>query len=884
MTRITAMKSYITAASLLITLIFGGAVIAAEAPPPAPINTYDIHNDGGLIYNPLYRELLKTNQLNKFNAISKLKGTIKLKNYTLNYTIPERAAGYDVLPIQYTLSWNGNAKFPLAVEATAFEDPKRIKNKQTFDLALPGKLDLKVEYIGSITAHMIPGARHNLTADFSDEPTVYPGFVRKPMVRSGVVEGGDIIWFKYRVTNTGDTILDPEGIGGWALYPELLKKDENGEYKHYSYHYNLYIRDKKYLYPGETHTFWINFTSDKTLDSYKIEPGEYKIDFRSFYRYYKNWNDWYNMWEGAWMFKADMPITIAEKPEDAPVPPMNVTMTDGDDNDKITRYIHTFEEFMTSFDCWQSAPEESNPINGTLYLQIAPWTEAVTLKLITVDPVRCMTESIRIAVDNSTLKLKPKLHAANCMVEDGKRVPVVYSQIMSDMRANIQVSPWPEVYINNDIKRMMECGINVCATTAMPWLYTDIYKPDFNNTGDSMKYALDVARRRGLKLEAWGTYPYDRSTLGAIYNFVSGDSLNFDIFGPYISHSDPNIAKANAAVWLYQLKRWGDGYAQFENGAIPFGTEDTRGWLRQDVHIRYPLGELTKNTFRTWLKDKYSTIENLNEKWDSSFASFDEIDPEKECTVNTFGHIWEYLDRTKLFHDWSKAVTDLDEFRTWLRIKNYKDSLDVIHEKVPQAVMILRTEGGNAIIDDVDPSDPNPHFRHIYYNQRRVAANGDMIAESKAFSLHSDYTTIPYTPTELRKITAQGLKNGIIPAWLPQFDNMRDIAINEKYGTDYQIHYNADKPVKGTMMHVLTPVYTWFQAIIEEGGIPGILWEDLQCDGFATETQQREMLFYKKKMNEFLASPEGIEASTWNVQTPDRSWLMNTTPKESYRN
>jgi len=43
----------------------------------------------------------------------------------------------------------------------------------------------------------------------------------------------------------------------------------------------------------------------------------------------------------------------------------------------------------------------------------------------------------------------------------------------------------------------------------MPWLYADFQNPRENHSGDAMKYSLDVARREGMKLEAWGSYPFD---------------------------------------------------------------------------------------------------------------------------------------------------------------------------------------------------------------------------------------------------------------------------------------------------------------------------------------------------------------------------------------
>jgi hypothetical protein len=874
--------------SLVVTLYWLGLLAvpglapASDAPVAAPIRSYGIHADGALIYNPLSRDDHAPEP-----SAQTVQRQVRMDGYTLTVTVPKKMTGYDVVPIPYRLTWTGRAQFPMAVEATAFEEEARRKGRDLFDLALPGKLDLAVEYLGSITAHMKPGARHNLKPDMSDKPGVYPAFDRRPMVRSGVVESGDIVWFRFRVKNTGNTILKPEGFGGWGLYPELCTRDAGGELKVYSHHYDLYIRDRKYLYPGETHDFWVNFTSAQSTDSYRLPPGDYSIGFRAYYRCYKGWNDWINMWDGPWMYLAEMPITLAAQPRSQPVAPLKVTFTNGGNDDKLTGYIHTFEEFMTGFDCWQSAPKDTHALSGTLHVQVAPWTSQIVVKLIGTAPVRCKTVAFPAAMENTSLSVQPKLNPGNCMVRNGKREPVIYSQLMSDMRGNIQVSPWPEKYIVQDIRRMRECGINVCATTAMPWLYDDFRNPPENHTGDAMKYSLDVARREGMKLEGWGSYPFNRSTVADTYKALTGDTATMDAYSnngfSAVSHSDPNIARANAAIWLYQFRRWGDAYAQFESGRIPFGTEDTRGWMREDEDLRLPIGDLSKKAFREWLAVKYQSVGALNTAWGTTYPGFANIDPEASGKVNLFEERWEYRDAAKPFHDWNLPIADYDEFRTWMRIKNYRESLDLIRQEVPQAAMLLRTEGANAIVEGLDPADPEPHIRQAYYSQRRVGAIGGMIVKSQAFAYHSDYTTLPYTPAEVRRLTRLGVEQGIIPAWLPQFDNMRDIALNSQIGVDYQMNYNTEMPVKGTMMHVLTPLFPWFKATIEEGGIPGITWEDLQCDGFATETQEREMLFFKKRLQAFLRSPAGIKASTDNVCVPDRSWLKKTTPRASYK-
>ena len=86
---------------------------------------------------------------------------------------------------------------------------------------------------------------------------------------------------------------------------------------------------------------------------------------------------------------------------------------------------------------------------------------------------------------------------------------------------------------------------------------------------------------------------------------------------------------------------------------------------------------------------------------------------------------------------------------------------------------------------------------------------------------------------------------------------MRDIALNDKYGEDYTGYYNlTDDVAKGAYVQQLTAVFPWWKATYEEGGVPGILWQDFECNGFATETQIKEMKFFKQKIDEMLSDPE----------------------------
>ncbi|MBI4580784.1 MAG: beta-galactosidase, partial [Planctomycetes bacterium] len=386
-------------------------------------------------------------------------------------------------------------------------------------------------------------------------------------------------------------------------------------------------------------------------------------------------------------------------------------------------------------------------------------------------------------------------------------------------------------------------------------------------------------------VEGWGTYPFDRGTIQDIAGWITGKPWTLEqfSFGGYqaVSHADPLLPAASAAAWLYQFHRWGDLYYQSPGGDVPISVEDTRGWLRQDVNTRFPLGTRTTQALRDWLRAKYRTIAAVNAAWGASFESFDEIDPDKDQVVNRFGHLWEYTNPSNPFHDWNDAVADLDTFRTELRFRNYRDVIEQVRGEIPQAAICVRTEGANVLVGGLDPGDPNPHVRHIYYSQRRCGLIAEIIQKSGVVKRHSDYTTIPYTPRELRELIAAAVSQGVVPAYLPQFDNMRDIAINARYGTEYQVHYNLPEPRKGYLMHVLTAAYPWWQATAEAGGVPGILWEDHQCDGFATETQKRELRLFKQHWRQALADWTTVtEAAT--ASEPASDWRRAARALPSY--
>ena len=865
-------------------------------PRPAPVDEYPIHADGGLIYDPLRREAENTGQLARYTEVSASSHELTLGPYRMKFAVPAKALAYDVIPIDYQITWDkqidvDKLNFPLAIEAVAFEDKQRSQGQSHFDLSLPGRIDLEVEYLGSVTAHLIPQSRHYLTADYSDEPyDLYPNMKREKMVRSGVVEVGEHIWFRFRYTNSGNTILDPEGFGGSFFHPQLLKKQDDGTYRVVAdgARSNIYVRDLQYQYPGETHETWITFSPKPQ------EPGDYKIQFRLIYRNYKSLDSdlastqldtrgiWLNQWGGPPACTWEFPLRIENQPRQVPVLPGKKVFTDGGDPDKITRFIHTFEEFMTAFDCHQAKPDDGqNSIRGTLHLQTAPWTEHITIKLIGTDPISITTKAVEIDIDSASLEVVFNPDHPACFVNDGLRVPVIASQPMVDFRTNLSAAPYPEFDIPRQITEMAECGVNVFIHTGVPFYYFDEGRGEDNCNTDAGKYFLDLLRARGMLIEGWSHLYFNGGPdLSQAASWISGKKMTIERSGP---NADPLLPAANALVCLYNFHRWGDLYYQNHLAEVPIGAEDTNGWMRQDINIRNTMSPRTIKAFQQWTKDKYQTIETVNETWQSHYESFDQIDPQKSSTAQSRYGPGDYTDLTAVFYDWNRAMADLDEFRTEQRLKNYRHTLELIRKEIPNATISLRTEGANVLVSGIDPHDPNPHFRHIYYSQRRAGIIAELIQKSGLVRYHYDYTTKPYTPSELRQLVRMSVRQGIIPAYLAQFDHMRDMAINERFGSDYQLHYNLPAPQKGYMMHCLTAVYPWFKAMYEEGGVPGILWEDITCDGVATETQKREMRFFYQKLTEAINTPQALQARRIDQNIPSQDWRRGSRRMSSYQ-
>ena len=840
------------------------AELDGATPASAITDAYKIHSDGGMIYNPLSRELDNAEKT-KYNAFKKTTGKLTLDDGSvLNYSLPTDITAYDLIPITYTMTNGSNGTAPLHVEATTFED----KNGSYYDLCLPGNIKLAFEYQGYVSAENNTAARPYLSSTFTKDvqATQYPQYTAGNLVSSDTVPSGKPLWFKFKVTNTGNTILDGDGNGTFCFAPSFYNETEKKDIDYA----NDYCRLTEDLYPGESTEMYLYFGNNNGM---ALSAGEYTIKVSCLVRNEQSSPEWENkIWGGFLYGTATKAITVSNTPTNTNKSAAKYSVN----RSSPTRntWLHTYEEFTTSYDSWLAPKSVSSSQTNTLYVQAASWSDRVVIKFMRGNNLNMVSATIPLKVESDSIQIKLNTTADNFITTDeGTKYPAMASQTMCDMRVNTSLSPYALNAQLNELLDMKDCGVNLVATTEAFNIET-INRPttNINNNADSIYFVSDVLRKLGMRMEGYTGYPYlSKTTLDAAYWYARDRAVTGDLPN---GHGSEKVAIANALRGLYQFMRWGDNYYINKNNKVVISTEDTRGWMRIDFNARHVTDDDTVAGFKTWLQKKYGSISKLNKAWGSAYATFSAIDPVKGTTND---HDWNsHTSSSAVLPEWSIAINDWDIYRTLERTENYSLVLNTMknygseHTSLKaasvDATISVRTEGGN-ITASVPYNTPNSHFRHVYYSQRRCALIPEILAKSGTVTVHSDYVTLPYSVSELETLIASSTSLGITSMPLMQANRMRDIAINSKYGDSrYGVHYNlSGSNTKGAYINTQVSVFQSFKAIYENGGIPGVLWQDYLCDGYVTETQQKEMKFYSSKIAQMMETKEAKAWATTNV-------------------
>ena len=841
----------------------------------ADVDHYILAADGGLIYDPLTREGQKTDDFGKYADTPLHTGTLTLGSATATFAVPKRMTAYDAVPLRYTLQSDDPAE-TLHLSVTAFEEPER-RSSPSFDLNLPGTVDVTFTYLGYVAGQIKEGVHPNLQPDLNDVPgSEFPGFALSPLCYSGCLPVADRLWFRFAVRNTGDTILDADGNGSFMLEPVLFRKNDEGEYVRHAVPSNLFYRLFAPLYPGEETALYVACGSYPGYPAKPgpLEPGAYRLELAAVTRNESKQPEFMrNVWSGTHASVSTFDFTITEAgASEPPAPVQKQPPTPIDRNG----WLHHYEEFLSSFVTSTRRPDGGE--TGTLAVQPAPWTQILVLRLMRGDEAAVAEICLPVEVESDSLALTlcPD-HQGYVRLADGTRRPAVTTQSMTDMRGGSAISPYAGDNIINELLDMQQAGVNLITTTVAFAMETGL-SPREKRGGarDAFKFTSDVLRELGLPMEGLISYPFASGATAGLASAIKGQPVRATR-----GIADPAVTEAGELVARYEFLRYGDNYWQMGDGRVPLCIEDTRGWIRYDQHNRYPEGEASLERFREWLKARYGTIEALNAAWGSELPDFDAVDPEADGGPGAFGHKNEFRTPGRVFCDYNAAMWDWDVFRAALRREQYRQILDFMKPLCDTAGISLRTEGANWLVAGIPFDHPNPKYRHVRHSQLHCGIQAEELMRDPVVAVHSDYTTLPYTPSEVAELTRMSVEQGILPLHMPQFNRMRDIAINPRWGSDdYNVSYGLKTPMKGAYVNTLTAVFPWFKATYENGGVPGILWQDYTCDGFVTQTQFREMCFYKEKLDALMATPAG---QAWAAEPgPEDGFRERATPRWSF--
>ncbi len=804
-------------------------------PQKKAVEGYELTSRAKLRYNPLSKEAQRKGELTKYNTAKKVTGTLKVGQSTLTYSVPTDVTAYDVIPITYQIH-SKSTSTPLYVEAVTNEDVERKSGRSYFDMNLPGRVAATLSYEGHLVADAVAG-KPLLNADPTKDVqgTAFPAMQNRDVVKSGTVKAGDGLWFKIKYTNTGDTIWDGDGNGAFWFNP-VFQRYENGQWVHHVVSGEHQMLDA--VYPGESGEFYAWFGA--------AAPGAYRMEITGNIMGEFGTEHTASITSNSKVVTRSVyEFTVTKEGEITPPAKMVTSVTK---NYERNKWLAEYEEFMSSYiSLFEVSDSGTNPTTGVFYVQPAPWSQHITLKLIDGELVTTADIPVRVKTDSIKVNLNP--YNTNYIIkEDGTREPMIMTQNMVDMRGANALGPDPDHSTINYLRDMKEAGINTLTTT-------HAYTGDYTGFYDMSMFMLDCARVMGFKLEGHARYHYRTP---AVVNLVRAFDTETNLGSGKDLMGGSQLDAANGILARWNLNRYGDFY--YYNGdtkEIPIAIEDNWGWMNSLVDCRYGVGnDYSDSLLRDWLKKAYNNdIEALNRKYGSTYASFNDISLSDQGAVSINGGL-HFNNYDAVYHDWNAATMELDIFRTVQRMENMQEFLNYVD--VEGAKVALRSENNIFLAGGISQTTDNAHYRRIYYEQRRAAAIPEVLAASGIVYSDSSYNAWNLRPSEVYELTKQAKNTGFVTAKTPPFSRMYDDAINDLLGS---IQYD-DSMALGSMQRSVTmftmgSVFQYWKAMYEGGGIPGIMWQDYVCGLYVTSTQYKEMLFFKEKMQEMLATPEG---------------------------
>lgn len=576
--------------------------------------------------------------------------TLRVGGTTAEFGLPSKFRAYQREAITYRLM---GAAGNTGIEAVAFEDAKRAKGKSWYDLAFPGNMSARIDYLGMMRPDATPSRPES-----------------EQLVKVHVLPPGARRWLLFRIHNTGDTIWDTEGC--CVLFQFGVKPRDSGPWFAHVIH-------DTYAYPGESWDVWVPINLK--------ENTEFEVFFQM---------DWVGP------NRVRLPVWTASAPFRMGEP--GAALTEGDVTVRMSETIDlkrgltdTYAPGKLLFDpmLYGAIPAELNYKDhrefqsayarpggdgrGELKLMVAPWSERVTLKLVT--PEGIATRSVSIKPDVSALKLEPNPKNTWTRTVGGKKMPLVAVKWMP-FQTEWYLQPFLERRMRDQVREMQSLGVGAMAVMAIPVTPDDpkseIYEP--------FTSLLRICRELKMPVIWWAGYMFDHGAYEKWSGLELGDGGRGQ--GEWeVDLVDPNFPRAVVSMVDRFLAQNADTSYVTSDGRIPLVFDvpiGLDGFACKERGRRFGrfLTDLDKSIFRRWLEVKYIRIDQLNAKWGTSYKGFEEITPV------------EYGEGTPFETLESPGMIDWDDYCSEMFTKQFGKIRDAVRAKYPQTAIGYLGEQG----------------------------------------------------------------------------------------------------------------------------------------------------------------------------------------------
>jgi hypothetical protein len=446
---------------------------------------------------------------------------------------------------------------------------------------------------------------------------------------------------------------------------------------------------------------------------------------------------------------------------------------------------------------WGQPPEleqfslDSGDIVGVIPLQVPPWAQGVTLKVITEDGLMAVYVPVDVSTDIGLVEISENAWRT----AEGE--PVVMSWYHPDIRTIFYIDPRSS--IREDFENMKDLGVNV---TAMLWydFWMRAIGHDSNRTHVSFNreaewYVTRLAEELGIDILLDVTYS-GRS-------FYLYDSIEW--FYENFSHI------------MYQTQ---DGDLPVLGGAGLSGVWH-RGRYEEDVTPRLV------SAFMRWAEEKYGNIQQANRVWGTNYSSFNEF-----SGIKLRSNSPPYDDHGLLANDW-------DTFRSFDSAGRFEEYVVNLKSIIPNALPGPR--GENILVGMADSYALGNVYGIGDYDERIHGFFTKNLGERASMKILASNLYMPMSVKDYERAVRAAVDGGITPLYFILPNSWA--FIQDSAGIDNFYSYG----VKGRIVQTLLPIVPYMKVALEQGGVPCFYaWNDQGVGVKVTSVQRRELAFFRQ--------------------------------------